>query len=425
MKNVNYLLKFLLPAMALGTAWAIRGQFGHEQGAAWAGGIGALSILLLAKRRDWYNRFIPATFAAAIGWGIGGMMSYGQLVGYGKGTDFGNVYYGFLMLFIVGGLYGLIGGGFFGLTLADNEKNRVNWAFLLVEITAGALIVYGFLVNQLGWLMTPPRSELWAACLGMGFALIWHLVRHRQKAALRVAVFAGLGGGFGFAFGDFLQVLGIVSGIKFNFWNVMEYSLGFFGGLGMAYGTFTSQWPEPESRVESNRNYLVPLLFVVLIIPFIVWQQSFELNRLKETFGRIQSGDINFIALEIRIIAISLILVFAVLSLIWYNRKGNIEIQAKSVTAFFAGYFGLYILMSWLITGAVMSLYRIEQYLYLVNFAIILYFLPQMKPDFNFKSVNTMKWVFGFLIVLALIGFLALIAIQTHDELPGTRVRFE
>ena len=58
MKHIdkNTLLSIIIAGMALATAWAIRGQFGHEQGAAWAGGIGALSILLLAKREDWPSK---------------------------------------------------------------------------------------------------------------------------------------------------------------------------------------------------------------------------------------------------------------------------------------------------------------------------------------------------------------------------------
>ena len=41
----NQLISILIVAMACGTAWAIRGQFGHEQGAAWAGGIFAVAVL--------------------------------------------------------------------------------------------------------------------------------------------------------------------------------------------------------------------------------------------------------------------------------------------------------------------------------------------------------------------------------------------
>ena len=67
----------LLAGMALGTAWAIRGQFGHEQGAAWAGAIGSLSVLILAKRKDWISKGLIATFAGAAGWGLGGMIATG------------------------------------------------------------------------------------------------------------------------------------------------------------------------------------------------------------------------------------------------------------------------------------------------------------------------------------------------------------
>ena len=248
MNKKNFYSNLLIAGMSLGTAWAIRGQFGHEQGAAWAGAIGGAAIIALARRGDWYQKIFPATLAAAVGWGIGGIMSYGAVVGYGRGTDFLNVYYGLAMLFVIGGLYGFIGGGLFGLVLSGSETHKIKWHALIVEMVVWAIIIYFFLIEQWGWLMTPPRSELWAACLGMALALTWFLWRHGHRAAIRVAVFSGLGGGFGFAFGNFLQVLGTVSEVHFNFWNVMEYSVGFFGGLGMAYGTFTAEWPASDER---------------------------------------------------------------------------------------------------------------------------------------------------------------------------------
>ena len=269
MKIKPLLFNMLLVGMALGTAWAIRGQFGHEQGAAWAGAIGSVIVLLVAKRQDWFNKVFSIVLAGAIGWGIGGMMSYGMVVGYGRASDFGNVYYGLLMLFVIGGLYGFIGGGLFGLSLGNSSAKAVNWAGLIVEMVVGGIIFYYFLIEQIGWLMTPPRSEAWAVCLGMAAALTWNMIRNEHFSALQVAVFSGLGAGFGFALGNFLQVVGHVSGIKFNFWNVMEYSLGFFGGLGMAYGTFTSKWKNPENQ-PTKSSQLFPISMVVLVIPFIV-----------------------------------------------------------------------------------------------------------------------------------------------------------
>lgn len=127
MKNKQLYFAMLMAGMSLGTAWAIRGQFGHEHGAAWAGAIGSLSILVLAKRADWYAKAFAATLAGAIGWGLGGLASYGIVVGYGRGIEFVNVYYGLLMLFVIGGLYGFVGGGLFGLVLADSAVKPVKW----------------------------------------------------------------------------------------------------------------------------------------------------------------------------------------------------------------------------------------------------------------------------------------------------------
>jgi hypothetical protein len=243
MKNKQTFLSILAVAMALGTAWAVRGRFGHEQGAAWAGAIGALCLILVAKRRDWYDKAFRIAMAAAFGWGISGVMSYGVIVGYGRGTDFLNVFYGLLMLFVVGVLYGFLGGGLFGLALIDSRENKVKWHAVLTEMIAVGLLTYAVLINQLEWLMTPPRSEMWAACLGASIALAWFVARNQYHGVMKVAVWSALGAGFGFAFGNFLQVMGNVSGIGFNFWNVMEYSIGFFGGAGMAYATLTSSWP--------------------------------------------------------------------------------------------------------------------------------------------------------------------------------------
>jgi hypothetical protein len=89
----NTIISCLIVAMALGTAWAVRGKFGHEQGAAWAGAIGGIVLILVAKRNDWYDKIFKIALAAAFGWGLGGMISYGVVVGYGRGSDFINVYY--------------------------------------------------------------------------------------------------------------------------------------------------------------------------------------------------------------------------------------------------------------------------------------------------------------------------------------------
>ncbi len=232
--NKSQRIGILIVGMTLGTAWAVRGQFGHEQGAAWAGGIGALALVLVAQRKDWHGKILPAALVSAIGWGLTGMISYGRVVGYGRSDNFPNAFYGLLMLFVIGSLFGLLGGGLTGLYLGSSVKKRVKWGSLMAEMVAGGLISYGLLVQQFGILMTPPRSEAWALCLGGGLAMLWYMARNRFNSSLRVALVTALGAGFGFAFGNFLQTLGTVLQIQFNMWNVMEYSIGFFGGTALA-----------------------------------------------------------------------------------------------------------------------------------------------------------------------------------------------
>ncbi len=422
MKRNSGILSILVVALSMGTAWAIRGQFGHEHGAAWAGAIGSLSTLLVMKRSDWIKKGLYVTLAGALGWGLGGMMSYGLLVGYGHGNDYGNVLYGLVMLFLVGGLYGFMGGGFFGVALSDTKRNVVQWVNLILEMTVGGIIFYFFLVEQFDWHVNPPRSEIWAVCLGISVALAWNMIRHKNYAALRVAIFTCFGAGFGFAFGNFLQVLGRVSEIHFNFWNVMEYSLGFFGGIGLAYGTFTSKWEQEAQDEFVTTKQIFSLVMLVGIIPFIMWQQNFEWDRIQETFVKLISSDDSTFYLCVQWGSLLLILLMAIY---WIARfKSYSEITYSSLCHFFFGHWLLYIALSFIITGAFVSTYRPEQYLYLVNYAIVFLLINKVSPSFTTQSFQFSRYVKGFVSILIAIMLLSFILIHTHGEFKGAHKRF-
>ncbi|ACT94425.1 hypothetical protein Dfer_3212 [Dyadobacter fermentans DSM 18053] len=428
MNNRQLLYALLVAGMSLGTAWAIRGQFGHEQGAAWAGGIGGLSIVLIAKRKDWYAKAFQLALASAAGWGVGGIISYGKVVGFARGLEFGNVYYGFLMLAVIGGLFGLMGGGLFGLTLASTREKPVLWPQLITEMTAGAIIFYYLLIEQLGWLMTPPRSEAWAACFGMTVALFWYMIRHEQRSSMRLAVFAGLGGGFGFAFGNFLQVMGNVSGIHFNFWNVMEYSIGFFGGAGMAYGTFTSEWPT-SAYEPAPRNRLAAIVILTLIIPFVVWDQSFETKRLVDTIQGFNTlADTAGITVAVQWTALLLVVALAGYAIRRYYISAKTlgtDLEYNGIQLFFFLNLGLYTIFSILITAAFMSLYRIEQYLYILNVVILGFLMKKTQASFSNRGLNISRWAINFAFIIAIFAILTAVAISTHGELNGANRRFE
>ncbi|HET9486750.1 MAG TPA: hypothetical protein VFO54_04925 [Chryseosolibacter sp.] len=420
MKNKQILLSVLTAGLALGTAWAVRGKFGHEQGAAWAGAIGALSVILLAGRKDWYKRAFNIALAAAFGWGISGVMSYGIIVGYGRGTDFLNVFYGLLMLFVLGVLYGFLGGGFFGLTLMDSRANGIKWHSLLGEMVALGLLTYAVLINQLEWFMTPPRSEMWAACLGASIALAWYMARNRHHNAMKVAVWSALGAGFGFAFGNFLQVMGNSTGIDFNFWNVMEYSIGFFGGVGMAYGTFTSSWSASD-EVPSRFSNLISILFVALFVPFVVWEQSFITDRFNFI---LESGGSASLIFYFKLMAIVAILVVAILALIRNDASSRtiIDNPYGRVKEFFILYTALYIFLSFLVTGILV--HPPEQYFYIVNLLLILLLSSRINPGFEVREDKPATWLTIAAISVTVIAVLTAIAINSHEGMQGSHLRF-
>ncbi len=420
--KTNQIISILIVAMSFGTAWAVRGQFGHEQGAAWAAGIGALALVLVSQRNDWYKRVLSVTLASAIGWGMGGMISYGKIVGYGRSDDFVNAGYGLLMLFIIGGLYGLIGGGLTGLSLESTQERKVKWAGLIAEMVAGGLITYGFLIIQLEFFMTPPRSEAWAFCFGAGLALFWHMARNRYNSSLKVAFITMLGSGFGFAFGNFLQIVGNILEINFNMWNVMEYSIGFFGGAALAYSVFTSPWPqnvEPPKSWENRVSYIIALIF----FPVIVFQQSMSFDTLAERLGGsgIEVGLANASAI-ITGLLICLIAIFYVLKL----EKSKFNITKNIVFLLYLTFFSVYVAISFIVSGVLGGVILSNHVLYVLNIAVILILLRRNQSPFSntLTSVLTKKHGFYLAFILTVILLLASILVNVHGELGGVQIRF-
>jgi hypothetical protein len=417
------LLSILIVGMAFGTAWAIRGQFGHEQGAAWAGGIGALALILAAKRQDWYAKMLPVTLASVIGWGSSGMISYGIVVGYGHSDNFPNAFYGLLMLFVIGCLYGILGGGLVGLSLESNQEKKVKWGALFSEIVAGGIIGYYLLIVQFGWLMTPPRDEMWAVSMGAGLALLWHMVRNNYQSPIRVALYSAIGAGFGFAFGNFLQILGNVMEIHFNMWNVMEYSIGFFGGLGMSYGVFSSVWPA-DAPVPEKWESRISMLIVFVAIPLIIFVDAMGYKTLME--GIKDPSDPEISSFFGTLFGGLIVLIVAVIGYYtWLKSKTRFE--RKDVLILFVVYLAAYISLSYIVVGLFAGVLLLNHHLYWVNFIILLWLIGKQFPAFFDKPVsemNTNRWllyVAGLVIVVAL---LALIAVNSHGEIGGAHDRF-
>lgn len=416
----------LIVAMTLGTAWAVRGHFGHEQGAAWAGAIGALALILASRRKEWYKKMLVITLSSAFGWGITGMISYGIVVGYGRSDNLPNAFYGYLMLFVIGGLFGLLGGGMTGLSLESSRTNKVKWAALLSQMVIGGLIVYGFLINQLGWLMTPPRNENWAICLGAALSMFWYMRRNNFTSSFRVSIITGIGSGFGFAFGNFLQTVGTVYEIQFNMWNVMEYSIGFFGGMALAYSVFTSKWPDKIIVPEPWKN-IVAFLVLFVFIPLVVFQQSLQFNNFVEKLSSLNDPEHVVSVSKISSIA-SLFVIISSALMSWINiKKSKFIFERKNVMLLFMLLFSSYIALGYIINGIFHENVQLNIHLYVLNLIIILFLLIKIKlpiPEISIKDLNSRKISFIVIAIILVIFFIALISTSIHDGIPGAHDRF-
>lgn len=112
-----------LSALSLSIGWGIRGNFGHEYGAMIPGALAAMVVCLLSGRADWRERVAYFGFFGAVGWAFGGSVSYGQVLGFAHSDHASTQYYAFFCLFVIGFLWGGIGGaGTAFPAVADRDK---------------------------------------------------------------------------------------------------------------------------------------------------------------------------------------------------------------------------------------------------------------------------------------------------------------
>ncbi len=419
-------------AIVLGLGWAMRGHFGHEWGASWAGAMGALAVLVVSKRKDWALRAPALAALGAIGWGAGGMMSYGIVIGYCRSISFVNSLYGYVMLAVIGGLYGFIGGGLFGLGLESSEKNKPKWPALIVEMFVGGFLVWGLLIYQMEWLMTPPRSELWAGCLGAALALGWFLYRNNFKRAIRVAAYSALGAGFGFTFGNFIQTVGSSAELQYNWWNVMEFTLGFFGGLGMIYAVLTREWP--DSVKPSRTGNWIAVIFLFAFIPATNYFNGFSTESLVSFAEKLNIANAaQFSSRQLLVTGLSIPLFALLAVLIWkhYSSKDDKLVKYGLPLMLFITTIH-YNLFAYIRLGVFYKPFSFRHseslYVFIVAFIFIIWYFGLRKtigfPGRNSSDETWKRW--GIILIALLIIFVVIttISINIHPEMPGTHDRF-
>ena len=135
----------LFSALVMAYGWGYRGIVGHEGGAMVPGALLGMAICLASGRGDWYRRCAVAGLFGAAGWAWGGSMSYMEQTFYTVSDSFPDVFYGYCVLFLEGGIWAGIGGAVLGmaLTLPRSQLQRLAGPFFAVG--AAYLVAFLFL----------------------------------------------------------------------------------------------------------------------------------------------------------------------------------------------------------------------------------------------------------------------------------------
>ncbi len=127
---------FFLVGLSLSIGWGIRGNFGHEYGAAFAGCLAVVAAALLSGREDWRNRIAYFAFFGALGWGFGATQSYMQVLSYTESGHGISQWYGYMATFYIGFLWAGMGGAGTAFVAVANKKQIVNIFKPLIAIFA-------------------------------------------------------------------------------------------------------------------------------------------------------------------------------------------------------------------------------------------------------------------------------------------------
>ena len=269
---MDRLIRALFVALAVGLGWGIRGDFGHELGAAYPGAALGLAFAFVTGQRSMFKWMPILGAVSALGIASGGAMSYGILHGYACSDTLINYSYGYFTLFCQGAAWGVFGCTAMGLLLEKERMSGAEWARLIGYVFLGGFIFYYILVEMCEFHVNPSRSDSSIGHTGAAITLFAWLIMNKKRVGLRAALLGYLGFGIGMFFGRFLANVSYQFPFQINNWNIMEVSAGFFGGLIFTAGMLGYEFPNPpEGKTRAVRSWLdaVCIVFVLAGIPVL------------------------------------------------------------------------------------------------------------------------------------------------------------
>lgn len=274
------LLAILFVALALSIGWGVRGNWGHEYGAMIPGALAAMAAVLASGRDDWWRRIPFFALFGALGWSFGGSISYMQVIAYTHSGDALSVAYGFACLFVIGFLWGALGGAGTALPaflsrarltelivpvaavivawIGQDVYFGVKFAALHEQVTSGAITAEAA-EQQMAWIDWYDTDWI-AVIVAAAAVLVLAVVRRRVCWGTSLVLYMCAGWWLAFTLlvvgmnlrmtpprGDnWAGVLGMTIGafgflIRRREWEILWTAIvvGFFGGLGFSGATLT------------------------------------------------------------------------------------------------------------------------------------------------------------------------------------------
>lgn len=271
-------LAILFVGLALSIGWGVRGNWGHEYGAMIPGALAAMAAVLVSGRDDWHRRIPLFAFFGAVGWSFGGSMSYAHVIGYTHSGHAESVVYGFACLFVIGFIWGFLGGAgtalpaflsrarvtelllpvfaVFAAWVGQGVYFRVKFAGLHEQVEQG-LLTKAAMHKQLAW-MDWYDTDWIAVIVAAAAVLVLAVARRRICWGTSLVLYMCAGWWLGFTLltvglglhmtpprsDNWSGALGMTIGViaflmRRREWEILWAAIvtGFFGGLGFSGAT--------------------------------------------------------------------------------------------------------------------------------------------------------------------------------------------
>jgi hypothetical protein len=212
----------------------------------------------------------------------------------------------------------------------------------------------------------------------------------------------------------------------------MEFTLGFFGGLGMVYAVLTREWP--ASVKPSRAGNWIALVFVFLFIPATNYFNGFSTDdfiRLAENLNI--SGAEQYAGRQFLYAGFSVLLFGITAILIWKScSKGEDRALRYCIPALLLLTSLHYNLFSYIRLGTFYRPFSFAHsdstYIFILILVFAVWYFSLRKTDgFPGKTKADDTWKRWGLILgglLAIILIITLISINIHSGLPGSHDRF-